>query len=83
MNRQPHSIGFCIRPLNPMFAVRRNVEVIPREQLQDPIIILKSDAGTAFEQDHPLPEILVVPEPGRRRMPPRYDPLDFKGWFCK
>ena len=76
MDCQPDGqlIGRC--PLYAMAPVGGDVDRIARVQCDDCPVILKPQSRGALEHQHPFVLVLIVPEPGWRRMPPRDNPLD-------
>src|SRR5277367_611951 len=59
-----------------MAAVRRNVKLVARIEQAGLGLVREAQAGGSGEQQHPFAFGLVVPEAGRARLAPRYDPLD-------
>jgi hypothetical protein len=60
-------------PLDPVLLVRRDVDEIARLQLYNPM--LKAKSSSAFQNNHPLVLVLIVPAPFGRCMAVRDDPL--------
>jgi hypothetical protein len=76
MNREPDRRLDGMRPLHAVPPMRRNVDEGARLKQDGFGSVVEREPRLAAKKQNPLTVRLIVPEPGRARLPVRYDSFD-------
>ena len=76
MEREPDCRSGGIRPLDPMAAVRRDLDPVAGAQHEGVRRALDAERRAPAQEHDPLVPLLIVPAPRRRRLTGGDDPLE-------